>query len=226
VLLFYLYLSDFRVSMMRACIMFATFAFCGLFARRVDLVQRICLAWCIILVLFPYQLFSFSFQLSFACLFGIALFHRPMSRFYARRLRLPGKWLPTALAMCTATAVVTWPLIISIFGFWPPFGILMNLFMLPLIALAFQLSFVALLTYGVPLLWVADALIRGVLWLTQHVARLPQVYITMHGMWHLFYFAGLVLLSRFILIRNKKTRFVLAGLCFAVFAGALIVVNT
>jgi len=224
VLLFYLYLSDFRVSMMRACIMFATFAFCGLFARRVDLVQRICLAWVVILVLFPYQMFSFSFQLSFACLFGIALFHRPMSRFYSKCL--PGKWLPQALAMCTATAVVTWVLIIGIFGFWPPFGILMNLLMLPLIALAFQLAFIALLTYGVPLLWVADALIRGVLWLTERVARLPQVYITTYGAWHLFYFAGLVMLSRFILIRNKKTRACLAGLMFAIFAGALLVMNT
>jgi len=258
VLIFYLYLCDFRVSMIRASIMFFTLLGMGLFARKTDLITRVCFAWGIILMLFPHQLLSMSFQMSFACLFGIALFYQPISKFLQRII--PGKlnwkmgendgtsqqlistsnekhsrgriiwervriWLIGSFTMCLTTALVTFPLLLYMFGFVSLVSIFANLLLLPLIILAFKLTVLALITYGVPFLYIADILMRAVIWSSEQLARLPVLRMETEGLWHIAYFVALIILSRFIFLRTRY-RYAAAALCFAFYGVALLIMNT
>ncbi|MCL2846706.1 MAG: ComEC family competence protein [Firmicutes bacterium] len=236
VLLFYMYLCDFRVSIVRASIMFFVIMLTGLYARRVDLISRVCLAWIIVLVIFPYQINSLSFQLSFGCMFGIAFFYRPFTH-YLQRLWPETQIKPIAkfrkfsidsLSLYTVTAITTFPFLIITFGFYSVIGLVTNILLLPFLIIAFQLSAIALLTVvGFPLLYLADVLVRFVAITSDWLARAPfaVINVTAAGYWYLFYFVGLILCTRFIFMR-RRYRVAAVAVCFSIYFLSLVIYNT
>ncbi len=71
----YLILTDARASIVRATIMITLVCLGYLRYRRIDIVNSICAAGLIMLIVNPNQLFSVGFQLSFVSLLGIVLLH-------------------------------------------------------------------------------------------------------------------------------------------------------
>jgi ComEC/Rec2-related protein len=204
VLLFYCYLCAFRYPILRASIMFLVFAIRRLFLKSNDMLSSISLAAIIILVLFPYSLFSLSFQSSFACVICIALFMLPVSKFFNRHLKV--KWLSDGLAMyCVATMAFT-PFMIKYFGFVSLVGVITNVIFLPLIILGFQVCALALVTWiAFPLLYLVNLGLRTIVFVTQWLASLPFSHIALSGggYWFLLYFLGLILTTRFIFLRPR-----------------------
>ncbi len=75
VLLFYLYITDMPVSLLRAFVMFCIFSVQKIFDLEKNIYNTLFLSAVIILAMFPYEVFSLGFQLSFGATFGILLFY-------------------------------------------------------------------------------------------------------------------------------------------------------
>jgi len=216
---FYVYLVDFRYSVLRAAIMFMTVLIFRSQLRKVDLLSSICFAAILILIIFPYGLLSVSFIMSFGCLIGIAMFHRPIDNWTKQRIMFLPKPLAHAIAgsvaiTLAATAMVL-PILINYFGFVGTFTLLSNLILLPILVLAFQMSIVALITViAFPLLWVSSFLIDTVVAAGNWLISIPWSVIRMEGSgyFYLLFFIALILSSRFI-FANRRAKF----LAFAVF---------
>ena len=251
VLLAYCYLCGFRYSILRASIMFMVFVARRAFLRSNDMLSSVSLAAIIILVLFPFSLVSASFQFSFACMLGIALFNLPFTKFFKKALSLrrhcegrsnPGPqnshkspkqsklsdWLSQALSMYCATFLGCLPLMIKYFGFVSLLGVFTNVLFLPLLVIAFQVSLLAVLTWiAFPLLYVVNVALNGIIATTHWLASLPFATISVAGggggYWFLLYFVGLIFTTRFIFLR-KRWKYSVAGVLIAIYAVAVIVV--
>jgi len=219
VLLFYCYLCGFRYSILRASIMFMVFVVRRAFLKSNDLLSSVSLAAIVILLLFPYSLMSVSFQFTFACMLGIALFRLPFANFFIKRARFP-KWLANSLAMYFATFLAVTPLMFRYFGFVSLVGVFTNIIFLPLLILAFQISMVALVTWiAFPLLYVVNVMIDGIVGATQWLASLPFSHIAVSGggYWFLLYLVGLIFTSRFIFLRPRY-KYPVAAILILIFA--------
>ena len=227
VLIFYAYLCDFKFSIIRASIMFVILMSNRILLRKTDLLSSICAAAIITLLIFPNAITSVSFQLSYGCMLGIALYYRPIEKFLRRSIhpRAP-LWLCKiqsffikGTTMYATTMIFTLPLIIKYFGFVPTYGVLSDLFFLPLMILAFQGGVIALLTWvGQPLFYPVNWFLDAVRWGTNTLASMPGavINVTNGGYWFLFYIIAFVVLSRFVFLRPlyKNTA---AGLLLGVY---------
>jgi len=223
VLLFYCYLCGFRYSILRASIMFMVFLLRRAFLKSNDMLSSISLAAIVILVLFPHALMSVSFQFSFACMLGIALFRLPYANFFRRKAKLP-MWLSNSLAMYLATFLAVLPLMLRYFGFVSVVGVFTNVLFLPLLILAFQVSALAVLTWiAFPLLYVINIMLDGIVGATQWLASLPfaSFDISGGGYWFLLYFLGLILTTRFIFLR-KRYKFPAAAILILLYSALVI----
>jgi len=235
-LCFYTYLADFRYTIMRASIMFILLFINSLFLRRGDFLSAISFAAIIILILFPHALWSASFQLSFACMYGIALFSRPVGQGLERITPFAKvKWLKgfrkgyiKGINLYTTTAITTFPFLIYYFGNFPAIGLFANVLLLPFIILAFQMSVIALFTWvGFPLLWVVDWIVIVCLRIADWFASIDflRLYISTTGAWYLFYFVGLVFLSRFVFMKRLH-KYIVASLLFSVYLVSILIQNS
>jgi len=214
VLLFYCYLCDFVFPILRASIMFLIILANRIYLRNTDLLSSICAAGIVTLILFPYALISVSFQLSYACMVGIALFMRPTTNLLQktihprapRPIRVAQNFLIKGTALYWCTTVLTLPIVIKYFGYVPVFGIISNLFILPVLVLCFQIVVIAVVTWvGFPLLYAANYLIDYVRWGAYTLAKMPGVaiYATNGGYWFLFFFISCILMTRFVFMPRR-----------------------
>ncbi len=105
-------------ALVMACIVIGAF----MAARRVNLIDALAFSGILILALWPYSLFTASFQLSFAAVFGIVSM--------AQRLEKTGTFVQLIAVTFIAT-VFTMPLSIHYFGFISPLSVIYNLIFVP-----------------------------------------------------------------------------------------------
>lgn len=246
VLLFYCYLCGFQYSIMRASIMFFVFCVRRAYLRNTDFLSSLCLAGILILLLFPYSIYSVSFQLSFACMFGIGLFFLPIKEFLESRLSndtrwseqthaswrmretkaFITKWMSMGVAMYVCTTIACLPFMIKYFGMVSIAGLLANVLLLPFISLAFQVCVVVLVAWvAFPVLYLLNPIVDVTLAVVRWIADLPfsNLYISGGGGDALLlYLIGIVFMTRFVFLRRKvkysvATVFVAAYALFVVF---------
>ena len=135
----YLYLTDMPVSLLRACLMFFLFAAQRVIDRRGNAFNALFLSAAAILVLFPGELYSLGFQLSFGATLGILLFHGP----YRKTL----SWLPRLvadpLALTLSAQVLVLPVLLEQVGEINLTGLLSNIIVVPLMSLLLVASLAA-----------------------------------------------------------------------------------
>ena len=78
VLLVYIALTGFSVSVIRASIMLLAASSGRVFKRHVDTLSALGLAASVILLIWPYCLFTASFQMSFGAVLAFVLFNQPL----------------------------------------------------------------------------------------------------------------------------------------------------
>jgi|GEM_PF-922128 len=223
ILLFYCYLCDFRYSILRSSIMFLVITARRVFLRSTDMLSSLSLAGIIILILFPFSLYSASFQLSFACIFGVTLFYLPMNNFFMRTIKI--KWLSSGVAMYFCTLAVCLPFFLKYFGMVSLVGIILNVMILPLIVLAFQASVISLVTWiTFPVLYLVNPILDFALNATDMMAHwsVTSVFMSSGGDWFLIYLIGIILMSRFIFMQ-KRLRWQAASVLVAVYAASVLV---
>jgi hypothetical protein len=102
-------------------------------------------------------------------------------------------------------------------GLVPLYGLLGSIFIMPLIVIAFQACFVALVTRAAFfLLYPADYLCAVILNLTRFIANLPYAGIYLSNSWGFFYYAALLMCSRFVFLQ-KKIKFPIAASLMVVY---------
>jgi ComEC/Rec2-related protein len=192
----YAELAGGRAPVMRAATMACIFLGGMVIARSADGLNSLAAAFLAILALWPRELFSAGFQMSFAAVAFImaatpALEEawrkwrgvRPEDLAVEKREQLrgrAGRWLRLSLFTSIAATLGTMPLIVSCFGLVSTWAVLINLVAIPIAGLALALGLV-FLTVGLiipPLVKLPAALVWGVLWLLETVVavaeRLPQ----------------------------------------------------
>ena len=208
-LFFYCYLCGFVYPILRASMMFMILMANKIYLRKTDLLSSICAAAIVTLIIFPYAILSVSFQLSYACMLGIALFMHPTTKLLQktihpktpRLLRAIQNFFIKGTAMYVCVTLITLPIVIKFFGYIPVYGIVANLFILPVLVLCFQVVVLSLVTWiAFPLLYPINYLIDFVRWGTKALAGAPGavIHATNSGYWFIFFIIGIILCTRFI----------------------------
>ena len=212
VLLLYCYLCGFAFPVVRASIMFLIILANRIYLRKTDLLSSVCFAGIVSMIIFPYSITSVSFQLSYACVVGIALLYRPIENLLNHTvIKIAPKPVKTAqrffikgATMCLCADIALAPLVIKYFGVIPVFSLLTNLFVLPVLVVCFQGAVIACVSWvGFFLLYPIEYLLVAVRWVMSLVSRISfaGLYISNGGFWFLCYFLGIIVLSRFIFVR-------------------------
>jgi len=125
----YLFISDQPVSLVRASLMCLIGALCIAFNAQRHSINILCITACIILCLYPYELFSAGFQLSFLATAGILLLYNK----YHEGLRHYGK-AAAPLAMTFAAQLFTMPVMVCHFQELSIIAFVSNLVIIPLVS--------------------------------------------------------------------------------------------
>lgn len=149
VMLIYCILCVHSPGIIRSAVMsFAMLLSSGL-ERREDGLSAISIAAIVILLVNPYQLYSISFQLSFAACFGIITLGGSINRCIKRIGKLPKLGLSTSVSASAATIMLQ----MRYFGTISTYTLLANLIAVPLFSLILPLMlFVQMLGYALPTL--------------------------------------------------------------------------
>lgn len=148
-LFFYSGICGFTVSSLRAAIMFSFLSVSGLFMSKYDGLSSISLANIVVLTLFPLELFSAGFLLSFTVTLFIILLSRPFTNVYNSCLsfifRRKGELkynslqnkFASALAVSTASFIASVPLCMAFFDYISPLSIIVNILFIPVASVVF-----------------------------------------------------------------------------------------
>lgn len=142
-------LCNFTVSSVRALVMCAVSGVNRFLGRKPDFLNSLSFAAVCILLFAPAQWYTAGFKLSFGACLGLALFSGSFSRGLAR-LHIPS-FVGGYLSATVVANLVTVPVWMESFGYFPAWGLLLNLVLLPLLPVFFILLLVcALLSVLIP----------------------------------------------------------------------------
>lgn len=122
-------ICGFTLSSVRAAIMCTVGAFAKLIYEKYDGLNSLAFSAAIILTVNPLSLFNVGFQLSVSAVLGILT------------LKLPKK-LPNAVKIPLAAQAATAPVLLANFGYVSGSGLLLNIFIIPLLSIIFVVIFV------------------------------------------------------------------------------------
>ena len=134
---FYLELADSPVPAVRSFIMVAFVLLAILFDQKADAKRSLAFAALVILLFNPYNVFSVSFQLSFAAILALISFHQFLSRFKSRLILnsifSKFSWYLLEIILASLVAeIATLPFLIYHFKNFSSYGFLSNMVAIPL----------------------------------------------------------------------------------------------
>ncbi len=134
VLLFYCYLCNFSVSVVRASFMISMALFCRARGKPYDNLSSLCMIASIILIINPLKLFNISFMLSFSSVLIIILTVSQLERFFSKFLY---KKLASLLALTIGLQIGMFVIQLVCFGSYPVLSFFSNFISVPIQSLAF-----------------------------------------------------------------------------------------
>ena len=135
----YLYITDMPVSLIRASIMFMIYALHRIANREVNIINALFLSAIIILAMFPHEIYSLGFQLSFGATLGILLFHRLYRRVFSY---LPPR-ISDSLALTISAQAPVIPVLLVQVGEINLSGVISNIIVVPAMSLLLVVSLAA-----------------------------------------------------------------------------------
>lgn len=150
----YALVAGMPVSLVRAALMLSVFTVISLMQYDTDPLHPLALSAIIILMIAPTDLFSVSFQLSFAAVFFIIALWVPL------RDMLPElSWKARLLAVSCIAQLGTMPLACYYFHQLPLLGPLLSLILIPLTTVIIYLTLAAMLLPVAPLGWMLNTIV-------------------------------------------------------------------
>jgi len=156
--LFYLHITEYRIPSMRAFIMALLFILSNNFHRENTALNSLGASGVIILLLFPYSLFSAGFMLSFLAVSGILITNTYLKNIFINE-KTPFEKIKGKISLkkhiirktykyfliCLAAWFFTSPVILYFYGKTSLSSIILNMAIIPLISLTIQISIISLL---------------------------------------------------------------------------------
>ncbi len=214
-LLFYGAMTGFSVSAMRAILMFGLRMLGEMLQRTYDMLTAIAAAAALLLAGQPLFLRSASFVFSFGCVLGLCVVHPALTMPAAvpqqPKRRIKWQEILQRLLAPPAMMAVTLPMYLWFYYQIPPYSMLLNLLVIPLMSYLMAAGLLLLLVNPLPLpIWrIAVALIVGVFRIYERACRmcegLPGAVLNLGkpAVWQLLVY--LACLLAVILIRHRQS---------------------
>lgn len=142
---FYAGVCGFPVSAVRAVIMTTVLNFTKNLGRKYDQINSLCLSLIIVLLIFPYSLFTYAFILSYMAVAGILLFNRG----FKKLLGFLSEWLCSSLSVSAAVSVFMTPILFKMWGYASLIVVLLNVIIVPLVSVLYSLLFLANVIFAI-----------------------------------------------------------------------------
>lgn len=134
VLLFYCFIADFSPSVIRASVMCMIGLSATLFGKQKDGLSTLCFAVTVMLAVKPYYLFDVGFSMSVSAVMGILFFATPIKRVFIKFLP---KFFAEGLAASLSAQIGITPITLIYFHSFPTYSVIVNMFVIPLVTVAF-----------------------------------------------------------------------------------------
>ncbi len=215
VLLLYAFLAGFSPSVTRAVIMCLIGGGAVLFGERKDAFNALGTATTVILTLSPFMLFDVGFVMSVGSVFSIINF-QPIFFRGLKKINIPDK-LSNSIAISISAQLGILPPSMYFFGTLQTYSVIVNIVLMPLIAMAFIATFIALLISLIPflsfVLSFAGSVIQILNTAASFCATLPFAQIAVHEssivmLLYAYYFV----IGDFFNAKNKKTIALIGGM--------------
>ncbi|MFH1459087.1 MAG: ComEC/Rec2 family competence protein [Candidatus Omnitrophota bacterium] len=147
-LIYYCFITDFRISVIRATIMAVLLLFGKVISRDYDALNALSLAFLIIAGRDPQEVFALGFQLSFVSVFFILLLFQDITDLFPNLMKENSflNYLTTSLSVSLAAWFGTLGIIIYNFGIFSPVTIMSNIFSVSLLFLIIANGLVLIIT--------------------------------------------------------------------------------
>lgn len=205
ILVIYAYICGFPPSINRAVLMCVIVMYGRMSGRRNDLLSAISLSALILLLINPINLFDLSFIMSYGAVFGIILLYKPMDRIMQD---LPSKVRPLVISSLS-TNIMLFPVITGYFHRLSLYFLIANLIVLPVIAFLYIMLLagviIGLIIPKITLfIQIAGLMLTGVNMISHYISMLPlsSLEIGSMGMFAVFYYIAVLLVSDYILLRK------------------------
>ncbi|SDM61909.1 competence protein ComEC [Catalinimonas alkaloidigena] len=208
----YAFLTGLTPSVLRATVMFSVFGIGSLLGRKALSYNKWAFSAFLLLFFNPWWLVDVGFQLSFLAVLGILYLYDDINALVAPRFRTT-QYLWKMVSVTTAAQLATFPLSLYYFHQFPPYFLLANLVVLPLVSILVVPGLLVFLFIAwVPLLapaggWVLSYLIVGMNHLLDWLNLLPgavQEGIFLSPAMLVLLYALIVLLLAFIARREMR----------------------
>jgi ComEC/Rec2-related protein len=139
-------LSGFGPSVLRACFMLSLLKIGPIWKRKGIALNSLAASAMLLLILQPHFYHKIGFQLSYAAVLGIILFHRPIRALFAVHSRL-GKWVADLFALSISAQIGSTALVVLHFQQFSFSFLLSNLVLVPFIGFVLGLSILGIIIY-------------------------------------------------------------------------------
>lgn len=144
--LFYAGVCGFPVSAVRAVIMSVTLNFVKNAGRKYDLLNSLFLSFIVVLLLFPYSLFTYGFILSYTAVFGIALFTKGFESLFSF---LP-EFIRSPLSVSFSVTTLMTPILFRMWGYSSLIVVFLNVVLVPIVSILYTLIFTVSIVSLIP----------------------------------------------------------------------------
>lgn len=141
-LLFYSAIVNFPVSIIRAMSMYYLYVLGYFLERKYDAINSLCMIAFLLLLFNPFNLFSISFQLSFAATLSILLFYP----YVLKGLKFVPNYLQSILAVTIAAQLGTIPIMIYHFQQLSLIALVANILIVPILAPLLFMAFASIIS--------------------------------------------------------------------------------
>lgn len=176
VMFMFITMAEWPVSAVRAAVMVDFVYSASLFRRQSDTFNSLAGAVLLICIAQPYAVYSSGFLLSAAASFGIGVFGPYMTKNFTERK------FARSFVIMICTSLCIFPLTMKFFGETSLVSPVTNLLFLPLCSAALISGAVYVFTGGlIPVLGIAEFLLRPVLWASDVISRNDLSYFSLSG---------------------------------------------
>lgn len=221
VLFIYCGVTGFPPSAVRSAIMAGIFLLASAMHKKHDALNTLGAAVTVMLVFSPLTLFSLSFIMSVAAVYGILLFYKPLYKWLAGQGGSLRKAVGASVSLSLSANVFLLPISLNVFGSISLYFVLANLLVLPIITVLYTYLFVSgvfcLISPFLGFLYFpANAAIELVRLVSAFISSLPYATLKAGGMGVLTisYVLIMTLFSRFVMLRRYK-KIIYAFCCVA-----------
>ena len=169
----YTLVAGMPVSLVRAALMLSVITITTLMQYRTDPLHPLALSAIIILLVEPAQVFSISFQLSYAAVLFLLLLWAPVNELFPRQ-----NWVIKLFVVSCIATLGTMPLTLYYFHQLPLLGPLLSLILIPLTTLIIWMTLATILLAVAPFGWTLNLMVSLQEKILTYAGNIPHTTIT------------------------------------------------